>query len=58
MENIVEPFFKFLYIDGDTICPYDKQDKYAKKIPAYFSEATIYGRVHSFVVGDNDEEFV
>ena len=57
LENIKEPPFKFLYVEEDITCPYDKQREYVKKIPAFYSETMITGREHSTVVGDNDEFF-
>ena len=57
VENITEPPFKFLYIDGDETCLPEVQKKMVKKMPAIYSETTIYGREHDTVVGDNDEEF-
>ena len=57
VENIKEPPFKFLYLEEDITCPYDKQREYARKIPAFYSETLIAGREHSYVVGDNDQYF-
>ena len=53
----MEPPIKFLYIDGDGSCDPQKQKAYASEIPAFYSEDTIYGRDHAYVVGDNDEGF-
>ena len=58
VENIFEPPFKFLYIDGDITCKPEKQKPYVARVPATYSETTIYGRTHAYVVGDNDDEFL
>ena len=57
VSRIKQPPINYLYIDGDMTCPVEKQKEYAKKIPSTKSEETIYGRSHSYVVGDNDDEF-
>ena len=57
IENIFEPPFKFLWIEGDKTCNPETNKPYAYKVPAFYSETTITGRDHAYVVVDNDDEF-
>ena len=35
VKNIKQPPFKFLFIDGDNICPVEMQKEYAHSVPSF-----------------------